>query len=145
MFLDTSALVKYYVDEPGSVQVRTAWKESDQVAVSALISPELASALWRLVREDRLDHHEAVSIQSEWWRDCQMCLEIGLDSGLGQVGKEAARFCQVYGLRGADAVHLSSALQVLGQHHRETHTFLSADERLRSAALAEGLIAPPVA
>lgn len=54
-FLDTSALVKRCVDEPGSETLALIVTEVDEVAVSAVCRPECVSAFRRLVREARID------------------------------------------------------------------------------------------
>lgn len=54
MFLDTSALVKRYIEEPGSDVVVELLAEADGLVVSALCLPECVSAFRRLDREDLL-------------------------------------------------------------------------------------------
>src|ERR1700704_3897381 len=64
VFFDTSALVKRYVEEEGSEQVRTLCAEADALGVSVLVLPELISTLCRLVREGRLSSEDSQSLKS---------------------------------------------------------------------------------
>jgi predicted nucleic acid-binding protein len=52
---------------------------------------------------------------------------------------EAGRLVQKYGLRGFDAVHLSSAKLIRKQQNSISLSFSSFDEKLNTAAAEEGL------
>jgi predicted nucleic acid-binding protein len=54
LYLDTSALVKKYVKEPGSSKVVSAWKKALCIATSAVTYAELLAAFYRKSREERM-------------------------------------------------------------------------------------------
>ena len=51
LYLDTSALVKLYVEEDGSEEVSTAVRDASRVATSAVAYPEARATFARLERE----------------------------------------------------------------------------------------------
>lgn len=109
LYLDTSALVKLYVDEDGSEDVDTAVRDASRVATSAVAYTEARAAFARLERDENItsqEHRTAVAdLDADW------------DSlGVLDLTRNLARFCgglaQKHGLRGFDAVHLGSAVAV---------------------------------
>src|SRR5262249_47052266 len=58
LYLDTSALVKLYVEEEGATTVRTASDEADVITTSALASAEARAAYARRPREGALSSRE---------------------------------------------------------------------------------------
>ena len=58
VFADSSALVKLYVDEPGSTAIRRHERRS-RFIVSGLARVEVPAALWRKVRTGELDPSDA--------------------------------------------------------------------------------------
>jgi uncharacterized protein len=142
VFFNTSGLVKRYVAEPGSQWVRqmTDVGADHRLYVSALAGPELIATLVRGARSRRtVARHltrllEAVETD---WNTLLRSLEVD-----GRVILEAMRLARVYGLRGADAVHLGSALQLQRQRQRAALPgviFVSADRDQLVAATAEAL------
>ena len=75
-FFDASALVKRYVDEPGSQQVDALCAAATEVAVSVICLPECISALCRLRREgvlDKRDYARAKTALLEDLEDIVVC------------------------------------------------------------------------
>ena len=132
-FLDSSAVVKRYVSEPGSAAVRRLCAHAD-VAVSRIAYAEVACALARACREGVLD---------EGTRD-RLLDQLGVDIDAFQIVElrrsivERTRPLAIrHALRGYDAVQLASAIAV---HERgPSLRFWSADARLVAAARSEGL------
>jgi uncharacterized protein len=54
LYLDTSSLIKIYVDEPGSEIVRRLLGQASIVSTSVIAYPESRTALGRLRREGTL-------------------------------------------------------------------------------------------
>jgi len=130
VFFDTSALVKRYVEEEGSEQVRTLCAEADALGVSVLVVPELISTLCRLVREGRLSSEDYQSIKSAVkadLSDADLC-DLSQD-----VFRQALRCLEYHPLRALDALHVGSALIY------QPDLFVSADRRQAEAADREGL------
>lgn len=133
LYLDTSALIKLLVDEPGSDLVKRAADGSDSVTTSRLTYVEAFSALARLRSRGLLDdlaHRACVkSFRSLWSRT-------GSVEPDQSVIEDAASLCTKHLLRAYDAIQLASARVV---SKKEPVLFASWDRTLLAAALAEGL------
>ena len=132
-YLDTSALVKRYVDEAGSASVRSLFR-GRQVATVRVAYAELAATFARLVREGHLDEDACDRIVARLDRDFAAMSVVEVRPALlrGVPGLVARR-----PLRGYDAVHLAAALTV--RAGGAAVTLWAADEGLVGAARAEGL------
>jgi uncharacterized protein len=134
LFLDTSALVKLYIAEAGSERVREAAIEGEDVAVSVLAFAEINATFSRRRREGLLAAVE--------YQDLRICFSDDW-RGLTQVpvGPEVLALvpglCENHPLRGADAVHLASALLLRAEGLEIL--FACSDGRLVQAASSEGL------
>lgn len=111
-YLDTSALVKLYVNEQGSDTVRELVEASSVVATSKVAYPEARAALARSFREDLLkekDYHLVVAaLQYDWTR----YLTLDVSDSLAWLAGELA---EKHRLRGFDAIHLAAALTLKAQ------------------------------
>lgn len=144
-YLDTSALVKAYVDEHRSQDVRTLLREAvkeenpTRIYVSRLAYPEAMSAFTRLRNERKLSAPEAElrfrALDSDFAGPTP-AYEL-LDPS-APVINAAADLVRKHGLRGFDAVHLSSAL-LLHQVTDGACLVVTADRHLLAAATAEGI------
>ena len=137
LYLDTSALLKAFIAEDGTSEVRTWMHAAEVQASSAIAGLETASALARLVREGagKAAIGKAKAAFGEAWKDFA---QVEVDEVLG----EAARLVELHPLRSLDALHLASALRIQRSGH-EVH-FACFDDRLRVAARKEGLkVLPP--
>lgn len=107
LYLDTSALVKLYVDEDGSETVKKFVDQAAVVSTSKIASVEARSAFARAKREEILSdssHRQVVcQLQYDWKRFLVVETSDGLIELAGELVEE-------YSLRGFDAVHLASAL-----------------------------------
>ncbi len=149
LYLDTSALVKLYVEEEGSEDVDAAVRDASRVATSAVAYPEARAAFARLERDEDITPRERRAAVEDLDADWNLL-------GVLDQTRDLARFCgrlaQKHGLRGFDAVHLGSAVavRVASELKREAdqrrsgseitteevffHTY---DERLKRAARSE--------
>lgn len=136
-FVDTSALVKRYVNEIGSAWVRS-WIEHPAVhsiVISELTTVELYSALARRRRDATLAADAVESLQNDFLFHAEHeYLVILLQS---QILIDARRLVNQYPLRTLDALQLASAIHAPPMLD-EPITFVSADPRLNEAAVAEG-------
>ncbi len=131
LYLDTSSLVKLYVDEVHAVTVREWVEEAELIATCRVALPETISAFHRRFRSgdfSQPDYENLIAGFTEDWRRYVVLDFDELEAGL-LVGK--------YGLRGFDAVHLSSA-KMMKQDANLALFFSSFDEKLNNAAAAEG-------
>lgn len=137
-FLDSSALVKRYADEPGAEAVRAL----DHAVVSALAQVEVPAAIWRKHRDGGLSREDAALLADHF----RFELESGAVMSTIGVGAEvlglAAAFPERHGLRAYDAVQLASAL--LSARADPGLAFGCDDHVLRRAAIREGLTALPL-
>ena len=142
-YVDTSALVKRYIDETGSDWVRATLSQSPppSVILVNLAIVELTSALARRRRDGLLTPAEYAQIQNAFRSDClnEYHVVTAVDGIIG----EANRLLERHPLRAYDAVHLAAAI-VANRHlladGLSSLEFLSADDRLNEAAAAEGIV-----
>lgn len=108
-YLDTSALVPLVVAEPGSRACRRFWDDADDVVACRLAYVEAAAALAAATRARRLtpdQHRSALALLDRLWAELSV---VEVDQRL--VG-HAAAFADRFALRGYDAVHCASAVQL---------------------------------
>ena len=133
LYLDTSSLVKLYVAEPGSDVVRRLVTQAAIVATSGIAYPETRAALARRRRERALTAAAFTRARRAFEDDWPRYLAVEVSAS---VCREAGELAQRYRLRGYDAVHLASYLEVArGAGAAETQ-FSSFDDRLNRAAQA---------
>lgn len=134
LYIDTSALVKLYVNERGSEDVETWIAQSDTICTSLVALPEARSALVRRLREGAITavgHTLALDQLERDWRHLRTLI---VDRNVSLV---AAMLATHYGLRGFDAVHLASALR-FRRALRHPIRIATYDGALSRAARAEG-------
>jgi uncharacterized protein len=145
---DTSALVKYYVPEPGSLWVTNLIEARDATSglpistifVAAISIAEVAAALSVIHRQGVISHRHREKAYSRFLADFDN--RFSLLAMPVQDFYAAAELSQKHPLKAYDAVQLAVALrhsQLLSQRGL-TLTFVSGDNALLSAARAEGLL-----
>lgn len=139
LYLDTSALVKRYFQEPYSDEVITRWESATQIVTSFVAYGETIAAIHRKKREadiaDTLIRKIADSFQQDW----ESFVRVEVNDGLnGYIDRVVER----YPLRGFDAIHLASAM-VVHEVLLENFVFACFDDRLARAARSEGLATVP--
>ena len=137
-YLDSSAWLKRYFLEPGTGWMMRLFESGRPLASSVLGYIEVASALARQQVPRKLDEEKLARLQQqleEDWADLA-----GLPVTDEVVGR-ALRLARGYKLRGADAVHLATALGVndalVGTGN--SLVFIAADEELLAVAQQTGL------
>lgn len=135
LYLDTSALVKLYVREQGSAAVIRAVAEADVVATSRVGYPEARAAFARRHREGALSAAGLRRAVQALDTDLVTFAVIELSEG---VARRAGDLADHHALRGFDAIHLASGLE-LGQMLGASPIFYAFDVRLATAAAAAGL------
>lgn len=136
VYFDSSALVKLVLDETGSDAAAELWNACDAALSSRLAYPEVRAALAAASRNHDLTESEASAGADEWetfWASMRP-IEISAD-----VEKLAGKLAAVHRLRGADAVHLASALTLTPAEV----TVAVWDNRLHAGAAAVGLAVAP--
>jgi predicted nucleic acid-binding protein len=135
-YFDSSALVKLVVDEAGSEVAAAVWNACDAAVSSRVAHPEVCAALAAAGRNHDLTRSEVASATAEWAEFWASMRPVELSR---EVERSAGSLAGELGLRGADAVHLASALALgLGDL-----IFVAWDRRLRAAAAVVGLALAP--
>jgi predicted nucleic acid-binding protein len=141
-FFDSSALVKRYVDEIGSLWVQgiTASQTANIILVSRITQVEVLSALARLQRDGKIDRAAIVKtihlFHDDWASQYQI---VELDQ---TITEQAGQLVQTYPLRAYDSIQLASALSLypfFATIDPHIFTFVAADDRLLTVAKTEGM------
>jgi predicted nucleic acid-binding protein len=139
VFFDTSAMVKRYFAEADSDAVGELWSNASLIVASQLLYAEMIATFARKLREEPRNADTIAQMQQAFRGDFLSLTRIAIDD---DVHRRVDDLLARHPLRGADAVHLASAVLT---HNvlQEGVTFACADNRLVDAARAEGLrIAP---
>lgn len=135
LYLDTSALVKLYVEEIGSKQIRIAVAQAEVVSTSLLAYVEAHCAFARKYREGELPLEVYRSIIDSFDGDWEHYYGIRVSESMV---KTAAILGERNALKALDALHLASA-KAIKEMAGIPITFLGADLHLIQAARAEEL------
>jgi len=141
LFLDSSALVKYFIQEPGSAAVEhlLVSTPADRVYVAMVTGAEVVAALKRAERTGALtaeDAETAIRHFLEMWQ--AQFIVIAIDD---TIADRAMALARRHGLRGYDAIQLACAAD-LAQSAAEAGDAVilwSSDSDLLAAAQLEGL------
>lgn len=140
LYLDTSALVKRYVAEPGTAAVTAAIAAAAVTGTSIISRAEMAAALSKAVRVNALSPDMAASALQVFRQEWASLVRIQATEVLLA---RADSLAWELGLRGYDAVHLASAL-LWQEGLSAAVTLATFDRRLREAAADSGLFVFPV-
>ena len=136
VYLDTSALLKLLVQEPGSDVAASLWDAGDSVATSRLAYPEARAALASAARGRRLTPAAHRAAKSELG---ELMKQVALVEVTAGICDEAGDLAEGFALRGYDAVHLASAVAIA-----DGDTVLATwDEELRAVAVRAGMAVAP--
>lgn len=133
-YFDTSALVKRFVEEPGSAAV-DALVSAGPVGTATVAFAEVHAGLARKQRDGDLTHAEYDTACRQFEAEWSAYLRIELREDVLKLARDVIRR---HPLRGFDAIHLASAL-TLKRALAEDVTFVASDEGLLQAARAERL------
>lgn len=137
VYLDASALIKLFIPEEESDPLNQALAGLTDVIVSDLALTEVASALGRRRREQRLSRKEAQRLYREASKLHASSRHAELTPPVHRRA-ERLMLSLTIPLRALDALHLATALDA------EAATVVTFDPRLRDAATSQGLfVAPP--
>lgn len=133
LYLDTSSLIKLYVTEEGSADVRALVAGAEVVATSLLSYAESRAALARLRRERSLNPAEHRRARAAFEEDWERFLVVHVTDAICRAAGDLA---EAHGFRAYDSVQLAS----FGALRREGEgkvTFSSFDRNLNRAAAVE--------
>ncbi len=132
LYLDTSSLVKLYIDEEFSAQLRQVVDDAEVIATSRVAYAEAMAAFARRMREKDLNRETFDQVKNALAEDWPRYAVIEVDE------IAAGRLAAKHGLRGFDAIHLSAALSMLYRPRGLQVIFSSFDLKLNAAAQKEG-------
>jgi len=135
VFIDSSALVKRYIEEPGSGRVAELISKAKEVAVCIVCIPEVLSACNRLVREKKIDAGQYEWIKNEFLLDMGEFVVIDITS---EVIIRSIHCLEKGALRSLDALHVASAVEY------KCGMFVTGDRRQHAIASRMGLKPEPV-
>ena len=146
-YCDSSALVKLYIPETGSLwmdQLVSAQTPDGTrlhtVTTAKIVIVEVAAAIARHERMGTINSMQRKVIYKSFLKDSKQWL-LSMPINEEHIYM-AAELTQKYPLRGYDAVHLASALalnRMLTANQLPSVNFVSTDEKLCQAAQTEGL------
>jgi predicted nucleic acid-binding protein len=131
-YVDASAFIKLVIEEPYSDDVQRIWSRARLVVSSRLLYPEARAALAAAARGGRLGPHglsPARARLDHLWKD------VAYVEVTPTLAARAGDLAEEHALRGYDAVHLSSALEI----GAPDAVLVTSDGRLAGAAQALGL------
>jgi predicted nucleic acid-binding protein len=139
VYFDTSALIKRYVNEKYSEDVRVWFLETGVISTCMMTRADLPAGVNRLHRTKFLDESDYSRVLQEFRTDWVTFHRIPITEQI--VARADLLTCQ-FVLRGYDAIHLACAL-TWQEALREPITFATFDSQLSEAAKQAGLSVLP--
>jgi predicted nucleic acid-binding protein len=142
-FVDSSALVKRYINETGSTWVLSLFDPvlSNDILIAAITSVEIVAAITRRARGGNISVTDATVVCNQFRSDLQS--EYQVVEITHSIINSAMGLAEAHGLRGYDAVQLAAGCQLnvlCVANSSLPMIFVSADSELNAAAASEGLI-----
>ncbi|WP_009630774.1 type II toxin-antitoxin system VapC family toxin [Synechocystis sp. PCC 7509] len=142
-FIDSSALVKRYISEIGSVWVLELFDPAfgNEVFIAAVSGVEIIAAIARRSRGGSISATDATKVFNQLKSDLQT--EYQIIEITESIINDGMTLAQKHGLRGYDAIQLAAgcALNMLCiTYNAAPIIFVSADKELNIAASIEGLV-----
>ena len=135
VFCDTSALVKLYVQEEFSHEVRGLAAGAKALAVSRISWAQTMATLARRVRESPIDAQVIETVRTRFRNDWSNFAVVEVAQGVVEL---AGDYADTFALRGDDSVQLAAA-QILKVVASEAFCFACFDTRLQKAASVLGM------
>lgn len=135
LYLDTSSLVKLYVEETDSGKIRNISQKASVISTSKIAYAEARAAFARKQKENGFSPRTLRTIVEDFNRDWESYFVIEITDGLI---RSAGDIAEKYLLRGFDSIHLASAVNLRRKIGTEIY-FSSNDTRLNKSAAEEGL------
>ena len=136
VYFDSSAFVKLITEEAGSDLAAELWDGCDAALASRLAYPEVRAALAAAHRNHDLAAHELDAAERAWHSYWAATRPVELTAA---VERRAGQLARAHALRGADAVHLASALAIA-----DPDLVVAVwNRRLHAGALAAGIRVAP--
>lgn len=135
LYLDTSALVKAYIQEQHSKDVLAAMQQAEIIATHTIAFVEAHAAFFRLHREKKITTDDLDSIIQSFKKDWINYLQVENNQILLD---SAVELTEAFALRAYDSIHLAAARIIL-QQTKQLTTFACFDKHLNKAARILGM------
>lgn len=137
-YVDSSAIVKLYVNETGSVWMRQMFRSqtTEVLATSAISQVEVVAALSKHVRMGQIQRQKFLELCNQFEHDFEQFFNgVAVSNTVIAV---AGQILRTHSLRAYDAMQLASASELRRLLSAEFSgiTFISADAQLNEVALA---------
>lgn len=139
LVFDTSALIKRYIAESDSDRVNAVWTTADLLCASWVTEAEMLATFARKRREGILDLPALDTAESCFRADWSTFTRVEPF----RISHLLLGLHRAYPLRGADSIHLATALLLRGLLPDNQVVFATADERLIKSAITEGIAVIP--
>ncbi len=131
LYLDTSSLVKLYVEEEGSADVRALVNRAEIVVTSVVAFAETRAALARLRRGKFLAPARYADAKRHFADDWAALLTLDVTDELARTAGDLA---EKHAVRGFDSIHLATFVHVLERRPDDEVHFSSYDQQMVAAA-----------
>lgn len=131
IYLDTSALIKNYIEESGSDAITNIMHEADNIYVSYITRIECISTFRRILRENNITAAEYKELKDELLHDVKYFTEIENKTAFDNCEEVIDK----YQLKTLDSIQLSSAIYIKD----DLDIFICCDIKLNDAARNERL------
>ena len=128
--MDSSALIKRYIHEPGSEKVMSLCAKADQLILSVVCVPEAVSAFCRLRRDKQMTEDVYHILKNDLQEDIQEAVIVKIEP---EIIERSVLCLEKQSLSTLDSIHLATALS------QNCDFFLSADVQQQKAARVMGL------
>jgi uncharacterized protein len=134
-YLDSSALVKRYITEPGSQQVEQVFEAAEKVGTVSISRAEVTSAFSKAVRTGVVLEEDAEAARQRFYAEWRHFSRFRVSDFLIEL---ACDMSWRYGLRGYDSVQLAAA-QIWRETIDAPVVMVTFDNRLWESAALVGL------
>ena len=139
-YLDTSAIVKRYRNEPGTETIDRLFDDpqpESRFYTSFLTTLELTSSILRLARGAQISRIMADSVLARFRQDSQGAIRVWPLTDA--IVNGAVAVVEQHLLRSADAIHLATAASIFGLAPDSERVLVSSDQELLAAAIQSGM------
>lgn len=133
-YVDSSVLVKHYVENEKSSSHASQLIHSHKVYVSSIAQIEVLSALSRKHQLGEVSQEESTTLKKSFLSDCK---KMGIVELREEVISEAQDLVFRVSIKTLDSIHLASAI-ILKQIIETSYPFVTSDKKLAVAAEKEG-------
>lgn len=140
-YLDTSAVVKLYVEEAGATTVRRVVHEATHVGTSRVTYVEARAAFARRHRERGFSTPAYKELLRSFDQEWETYVRLDVSEPLIKL---AGSLAERHALRAYDAIQLASALMLHRELQASPIEFVAADRHLLDAAERERLTSRPI-